>query len=326
MLVGFMETEKILVLGSIAYDFIMNFNGNMSDALSIDPEKKGFNVFVMPETKIKSFGGVAGNIGYNLSLLGANAGIITSVGQDFIDLGYEERIKKFPDVYFEGKVHADTHSASCYIVNDSNQNLINIFYKGAMTRGEEIHLKGFYSRDNVKIASISPDHYPAMIKWGNELKELDIPFLFDPGQGTPDFPSEGLYDLISKSFLLIGNEFEISIILKKLQFSMEKLLKLNPNVIITKGSKGSETFFQGNNFNIPICTPRTVEDPTGAGDGFRSGLLFALAKNLPIETACKVGSVIGSLVVETHGPQSQEYTMQTVRKRFEENFHEELQI
>jgi adenosine kinase len=195
-----------------------------------------------------------------------------------------------------------------------------------MTRGGEIHLKGFYSRDNVKIASISPDHYPAMIKWGNELKELDIPFLFDPGQGTPDFPSEGLYDLISKSFLLIGNEFEISIILKKLQFSMEKLLKLNPNVIITKGSKGSETFFQGNNFNIPICTPRTVEDPTGAGDGFRSGLLFALAKNLPIETACKVGSVIGSLVVETHGPQSQEYTMQTVRKRFEENFHEELQI
>lgn len=326
MLVGIMETEKILVLGSIAYDFIMNFSGNMSDALSIDPEKKGFNVFVMPETKIKSFGGVAGNIGYNLSLLGANASIITSVGQDFIDLGYQERIHQFPYVNFEGKIHSDTHSASCYIVNDSNQNLINVFYKGAMTRGEEIHLKGTYSKDNVKIATISPDHYPAMIKWGNELKELDIPFLFDPGQGTPDFPSEGLFDLISKSFLLIGNEFEISIILKKLEFSMEQLLDLNPNVIITKGSKGSEVFYQGKKFYIPICVPKTMEDPTGAGDGFRSGLLFALAKNLAFETACKVGSVIGSLVVETSGPQSQQYTMEIVRKRFKENFHEGLQI
>ena len=169
-----MENQKILVLGSIAYDFIMNFSGNMADGLSVDPEKKGFNAFVMPETKIKSFGGVAGNIGYNLSLLGANAGLITSVGQDFIDLGYQERIQKFPGVNFEGKIHSDTHTASCYIVNDSNQNLINIFYKGAMTRGEEIHLKDTYSKESVAIATISPDHYPAMIQWGTE-RPMPVP-------------------------------------------------------------------------------------------------------------------------------------------------------
>lgn len=326
MLVCSMENEKILVLGSIAYDFIMNFSGNMNQTISTDPENKVFNLAVMPETKIKSFGGTAGNIGYNLSLLGAETGIVTSVGQDFIELGYQDRINSFPNVSFEGKIHADSHSASCYIVNDESHNQLIIFHRGAMVRGEEINLIENYSEATVKIASLSPDYSPAMIKWGNELKKMNIPFLFDPGQVTSEFTPEGLLDLIPKSFLLIGNEFEISLILKKLEFTMAQLLELNPNVIITKGSKGSDCYYQGKLYTIPICSPKDVQDTTGAGDGFRAGLLYGLAKNVPFEAACKLGSVVGSFVVESAGPQSQKFTFKNVIDRYEQNFYEKLTL
>ena len=195
-----------------------------------------------------------------------------------------------------------------------------------MIRGEEIHLKDSHANSNVKIASISPDYSPAMIKWGNEFKEMGIPFLFDPGQVTPEFTADGLMDLIPKAFLLIGNEYEISIILKKLDYSIEQLLELNPNLIITKGSKGSECHYQGKKYDIPICTPEKVEDPTGAGDGFRAGLLFGLAKEHPFETACQLGSVVGSFVVESAGPQSQQFTLETVKKRYAANFHEPISL
>jgi adenosine kinase len=321
-----METEKILVLGSIAYDFIMTFSGNMNDIISTDSNNNVFNLAVMPEDKIKSFGGTAGNIGYNLSRLGANVGLITSVGQDFIDLGYQDRIKSFPNVNFEGKIHSDSHSASCYIVNDATHNQLIIFHRGAMVRGEEIQLKGIYSKDNVKIASISPDYSPAMMKWSTEFKDLEIPFVFDPGQVTPEFTSEMLLEIIPKSYITIGNEYEISMILKKLDYSFEELLNLNPNIIRTKGSNGSECHFQGEVFSIPICIPKEVKDTTGAGDGFRAGLLSALAKDFPFETACKIGSVVGSFVVESVGPQSQQFNLKNVIERYEQNFNETLSL
>ena len=321
-----MINEKILVLGSIAYDFIMIFSGNMNETISTDSDNKVFNLAVMPEDKIKSFGGTSGNIGYNLSKLGANAGLITSVGQDFVDLGYQSRIESFPNVSFEGKIHPDSHSASCYIVNDSSQNQLIIFHRGVMVRGEQISIKGAYSKETVKIASVSPDYSPAMMKWGNEFKELGIPFLFDPGQVTPEFTPEMLLEIIPKSYITIGNEYEISMILKKLNYSLDQLLNLNPNIIITKGSKGSECHHQGKKHDIPICTPNSVEDPTGAGDGFRAGLLFGLAKDLPFEIACKLGSVVGSFVVESTGPQSQIFTMDSIKERYTANFHESLSL
>lgn len=321
-----MVNEKILVLGSIAYDFIMSFSGNMNETISTDSDNKVFNLAVMPEDKIKSFGGTAGNIGYNLSKLGVNVGLITSVGQDFIELGYQSRIESFPNVSFEGKIHPDSHSASCYIVNDSSHNQLIIFHRGAMVRGEQISIKGVYSKENVKIASISPDYSPAMMKWGNEFKELDVPFLFDPGQVTPEFTPEMLLEIIPKSYITIGNEYEISMILKKLNYSLDQLLNLNPNIIITKGSKGSECHYQGEVVSVPICSPKEVKDTTGAGDGFRAGLLSSLAKNLPFETACKMGSVVGSFVVESDGPQSQQFSLKNVIDRYEQNFHETISL
>ncbi|MBN2157394.1 MAG: hypothetical protein JW776_15215 [Candidatus Lokiarchaeota archaeon] len=320
-----MDNRKILVLGSIAYDFIMSFSGDMNQTISMDPINHLFNLAVMPETKEKLFGGTAGNIGYNLSLLGAHAALVTSVGKDFIDLGYKDRIEYFPNVNFEGEIHPDSYSATCYIVNDYAKNQLIIFHRGAMNRGTSINLKEKYPEPNTfKIASLSPDYSPAMIKWAHELVDMKIPYIFDPGQVTPEFSRESLLDLIPKSYLLIGNEYEINMILKIMNYTLKELLSLNSNLIITQGAKGSECHYQGNIYQIPSCRPEKIMDPTGAGDGFRAGLLFGLAGGLLFENACKLGSVVGSFVVESLGPQSQQFTITDIHQRFQKNFHQSL--
>ncbi|MFN6183650.1 MAG: carbohydrate kinase family protein, partial [Burkholderiales bacterium] len=70
-----------LICGSVAYDTIMVFPGQFKD--HILPEKVHIlNVaFLVPEMR-REFGGTAGNIAYNLNMLGGRPLIMATVGQD----------------------------------------------------------------------------------------------------------------------------------------------------------------------------------------------------------------------------------------------------
>ena len=71
---------------------------------------------------------------------------------------------------------------------------------------------------------------------------------------------------------------------------------------------------------IGIVPPKAVVDPTGCGDAYRSGVLYAMAHGLPLETGIRLGSLMGSLKVAQRGPQSVEATHGEVSSLFEEEF------
>lgn len=76
--------KNILVLGSLAYDYIMNFSGRFAD--HIMPDKiHVLSVSFLANKLTREFGGTAGNIAYNLSLLGETPEIVATVGRDFGD-------------------------------------------------------------------------------------------------------------------------------------------------------------------------------------------------------------------------------------------------
>ncbi|MHA1768197.1 MAG: PfkB family carbohydrate kinase, partial [Promethearchaeota archaeon] len=232
---------------------------------------------------------------------------------------------KYPTLEFVGDIHQDLFTASCYIVNDVNHNQLIVFHEGAMSRCPQISLKERQiSSDTIDIASISPDNVGAMEKWARELTNLGVRFVLDPGQVTPAFTKEVLEDLIPKAFLLIGNEFEIQMILEKLGKSLEELLELNHNLIITKGDSGSELFSEGEKIMIGICPPNMIIDTTGAGDAFRAGLLYGISRNFSLKKSCQIGATLSSFTVETLGPQTQEYKWEDVQERFEKAFNEAL--
>ncbi|MFX1355856.1 MAG: PfkB family carbohydrate kinase [Promethearchaeota archaeon] len=318
-----MKKNKILVLGSLAFDYIMTFEENFINAVSIDHQKQEYQSTVTANSRFQYFGGTAGNIVYNLGLLNlAKVSVFGSVGKDFETLGYKDHISKFENIDIGVDVHEDLFTAACYIVNDVKANQMIIFHGGALDHCKDIDLRQkIKDPENYIYAINSTQSIDAMGNFADQLYELKIPMIFDPGQVSPLFTKMMLMEIIKKSQILIGNSYEINQVQDKTNLTTKELLQYLHAVIITKGSEGSELIYKDDsghiyNIIIPIANPNQVKDTTGAGDGYRAGILSGLILNMTLLDSCRLGSIIGSFVVETDGAQTQKYTIQDIKKRF----------
>lgn len=323
-----MLKNKVLVLGSLAYDYIMGFNESFINAVSIDHEKEEYQSTVTADSRYQFFGGTAGNIAYNLGVLNiAKVSLLGSVGNDFERLGYKDHINQFNNVDLLVDMYEDLFTAACYIVNDIKSNQMIIFHGGALDKCKEIDLKEKISNPEEFIYAInSTQSVEAMSNFAIQLSDLEIPSIFDPGQVTPLFQKENLINIIKKSEILIGNTHEIKQIKEKSGLNEDSILEYSKAVIITRGSEGSVLVYKDENnkifrINIPIATPVQTVDTTGAGDGYRAGILTGLTLGMTILDSCRLGAIIGSFVVETSGAQTHKFDITTVRKRFFRTFN-----
>jgi len=322
-----MKRDKIIVLGSLAFDYIMSFEENFVNAVSIDHEKKEYQSTITANSRIKHFGGTAGNIAYNLGLLNTSkVSLFGSVGEDFNTLGYKDHIAKFQNIDLNVDIQADLFTAACYIVNDKKSNQMIIFHGGALDESKNIDLRRkIKDPEQYAFAINSTQSIEAMENFADQLNELGIPMIFDPGQITPLFSKDNLVDILKKSEILIGNSFEISQVMKKTDLDEQNILKLVKTIIKTKGSKGSELIYKTDSEElkrdkIPIAIPNSTVDATGAGDGYRAGFLTGLILNMKLLDSCRLGSILGSFVVETSGAQTQIYDIKSVRTRFQKTY------
>ena len=318
-----MQKTKVLVLGSLAFDYIMGFKENFINAVSIDHDKEEYQSTVTADSRHQFFGGTAGNIAYNLGLLNiAVTSLFGSVGNDFERLGYKDHIKRFKNIELLVDEHDDLFTAACYIVNDIKSNQMIIFHGGALDKCKDIDLKEKILNPEEYIFAInSTQSIEAMTNFAGQLFDLKIPSIFDPGQVTPLFRKDSLIEILNKSEILIGNNHEINQIKEKSELNEESILEHVRAIIITKGSEGSELLYKDETnkifkINISIATPKEVKDTTGAGDGYRAGILSGLILNMTILDSCRLGAIIGSFVVETNGAQTQVFNLEQVKKRF----------
>jgi len=322
-----MQKTKVLVLGSLAFDYIMGFKENFINAVSIDHEKEEYQSSITADSRQQYFGGTAGNIAYNLGLLNiANVSLLGSVGKDFESLGYKDHFKQFNNIQLGVDIHEELFTAACYIVNDIKSNQMIVFHGGALDRCKDIDLKEkIKDPENFSYAINSTQSVDAMESFADQLYNLKIPTIFDPGQVTPLFPKELLLGIIKKSEILIGNRYEINQIINKIGVNENELINNINALIITKGQEGSELVYKDANskiyrINIPIASPDKIEDTTGAGDGYRAGILTGLTLDMTLLDSCRLGAIIGSFVVETYGAQTQKFNIEKVRKRFFNTF------
>jgi len=322
------QKDKVIVLGSLAFDYIMGFNENFINAVFIDHDREEYQSTITANSRIQYFGGTAGNITYNLGLLKVGrVSLVGSVGKDFESLGYKDHITIFGNIDLGVDIHEDDFTASCYIVNDIKANQMIIFHGGALDKCKDIDLREkIPDPENYLYAINSTQSVEAMANFADQLYELGIPIIFDPGQVTPLFPKSLLIEIIKKSNILIGNKHEIKQMTEKSGFSKEQLMKFVKAIITTKGEEGSELLYkdqEARNYTIeiPIVKPKIISDTTGAGDGYRAGILTGLMLNLTLIDACRLGSVLSSFVIETTGAQTQKYDVSDVRKRFLETYH-----
>jgi adenosine kinase len=305
---------RTLICGSIAYDNIMVFHGRFKE--HILPEQIHIlNVaFLVPDLR-REFGGCAGNIGYNLKLLGGDPLIMATVGDDSDPYAYRldrlgltrEFVQKVPD----------TLTAQAFITTDLDDNQITAFHPGAMNHS---HLNRIAPGLKAGLAIVAPDGRDGMLQHARELVAAGIPFIFDPGQGLPMFSGEEVLAFLKDATYLAVNDYEGKMVEEKTGRSLADLASLVRAVIVTRGAEGSTIFADGKRHDIPTVTASKVVDPTGCGDAYRAGLLYGIGQGWDWEKTGRLASLMGSLKIASRGGQNHQATRDAIGARYREAF------
>jgi adenosine kinase len=289
---------RILLCGSIAYDNIMVFRGRFKE--HILPEQIHIlNVaFLVPEMR-REFGGCAGNIAYNLKMLGGDPLIMATVGND--SLGYRERLERMGLSQECVREVPDTFTAQAFITTDLDDNQITAFHPGAMSWS---HLNRVTPELGIGLAIVAPDGRDGMLQHARQLAEHGIPFIFDPGQGLPMFSGEDLLAFVAQASYVAVNDYEGKLLEERTGKDLRSLAGMVKALVVTRGAEGSVIYAGGERIDIPCVPAKAVVDPTGCGDAYRAGLLYGLAAGRDLRSTGQLASLMGSLKISARGGQN----------------------
>lgn len=310
---------KVIVTGSVSFDQVMSMPGRFKDYLM--PDKLHIlNVSFLMDTFSKEMGGTAGNQAYSLALLGYKPILAATVGKDFNE--YREHLKKTGVNLTYVKSFNNEITASGFAMTDKNNNQIWGFYSGAMKQAKNLSLKPVINQDDFVL--ITPNDPQAMENYINECAAAKCRFLFDPAFQTPRLKLASLKKGVMKAAVLIGNDYEISLLRKRLKLTKSQILKSGIILITTYGAKGSMIEKGFTAIKIPPAKPKSSGDPTGAGDAYRAGFTAGYLKNLPLAVCGRIGALAAVYTVEKFGTQTHKFSLTEFKKRYKSNFKEEL--
>ena len=303
-----------LVTGSMAYDTIMVFPDRFKNHLLAD-QLHILNVcFLTPEMR-REFGGTAGNIAYNLKLLGGDPLLMATVGEDIAP--YFTRLDKLGIRREHLKRIEGQFTAQAFITTDLDDNQITAFHPGAMNNAHENRITPALG---AKLATVSPDGKEGMHQHARQCAEHGIPFVFDPGQGLPMFSGAELDEFIRLADYVAVNDYEGKMLEEKTGRSLDAIARDVKALVVTLGAHGSQIHAGGKRFEIPCVAADAVVDPTGCGDAYRSGLLHGIAQGWDWESTGRLGSLMGSIKIAHRGPQNHAPSRAEIDERFRKAF------
>jgi len=308
---------SVLICGSLAYDTIMVYPGHFKNDILPDKVHMLNVSFMVPQMR-KEFGGCAGNIAYNLAMLGGTPLPMGTAGSDFGP--YAKRLDELRIPRTHIKQLGDTYTAQAYIVTDLDDNQITAFHPGAMSQAhvQDVPKKG------IKLGSVSPDGKEGMLLHARQFADADVPFLFDPGQGLPMFNGDELKLFITQASYVAVNDYEAELMMKRTGWTLKQIAERVDALIVTRGAKGSHIYAKKKAHLIPCARAESLADPTGCGDAYRGGLLHGIANGLDWETTGRIASLMGAIKIERPGTQNHTVTPEAFRARFKKEFRYEL--
>jgi adenosine kinase len=303
-----------LICGSLAYDTIMVFRDRFKHHILPD-QIHILNVsFLVPDLR-REFGGCAGNIAYNLKLLGGSPLIMATVGEDYQPYAYRLERLKLPRTHV--KEVKESFTAQAFITTDLDDNQITAFHPGAMNYS---HLNHVSDAADVTLGIVAPDGREGMLSHAREFAEAGVPFVFDPGQGLPMFSGEELLRFVRQASYVAVNDYEGRLLQERTGHSIPELSRLVKALVVTRGADGSQIFVQGESIEIPSVKPDQVLDPTGCGDAYRAGLLYGVAQGYDWPKTGRLASLMGSLKIASRGGQNHQVSRAEIERRYQEAF------
>jgi adenosine kinase len=303
-----------LICGSLAFDNIMVFPDRFKN--HILPEQIHIlNVaFLVPEMR-REFGGCAGNIAYNLMLLGGEPLIMATVGDDAIP--YLDRLDKLGLPRTHVRHVPGSFTAQAFITTDLDDNQITAFHPGAMSFS---HLNKVEHAKAAKLGIVAPDGREGMMQHARDFAAAGVPFIFDPGQGLPMFSGDELLDFMGLADYACFNDYEARLLTDRTGRSLDQLAGQVQALIVTRGGEGSTIYADGQRLEIPCVQASAVVDPTGCGDAYRSGLLYGIANGLDWLTTGRLAAVMGAIKIAHRGGQSHQPSRAEIGAAYQQAF------
>jgi len=302
-----------LICGSLAYDTIMVFPDQFKKHILAEQIHILNVAFLVPDLR-REYGGTAGNIAYNLKLLGDDPLIMATVGHDFGP--YRARLAALGLSDRHVRAIEDQFTGQAFITTDIDDNQITAFHPGAMSFS---HLNKIADAPAARMGIVSPDGRQGMIDHAAGFAAAGIPYVFDPGQGLPMFSGPELLDLIRPAACLTVNDYEARIVEQKTGRGIEEIATLVDCVVVTRGGEGSSLWTGGLRHDVAAVKPEAVVDPTGCGDAYRAGLLHGMARGWDRVQSARLASVMGSIKIAHRGGQNHRPTREAIAMRLREN-------
>ena len=188
--------KRALICGSMAYDTIMLFEDKFRNHILPDKVHMLNVSFLVPGLR-REFGGCAGNIAYNLKLIGGDPLIMATVGDDFGP--YADWLDKNKIDQTHVRALKGTYTGQAFITTDMEDNQLTAFHPGAMSYSDKN--KVGMAKD-VGIGIVSPDGRDGMIEHAAQFAKAGIPFIFVPVKSLEDIrqarENPAAYELLSK--------------------------------------------------------------------------------------------------------------------------------
>ena len=293
----------IAVCGSLAFDTIMTFEGRFADQILPD-QLHILNVsFLVPGLR-REFGGCAGNIAYGLRQLGAAVTPVATLGSDGHD--YLDRLNAMGVDTSHVRVAAGQYTAQAMIMTDLDNNQITAFHPGAMAQAHE---QTMTATTAARLGIVSPDGKQAMWEHAQQFHALGVPFVFDPGQGLPMFNGEELLQMVEWAQWAALNDYEARMLCDRTGLDLAALSKRLGGLVVTLADQGCEVWMDGQRQAVPGVKATQVVDPTGCGDAFRAGLLFALSQEQDLLQAVALGNRMGATKIACRGGQNYSFAL-----------------
>jgi adenosine kinase len=306
---------SVLVSASLAFDYVMTFPGSIKD--HILPDKMHvLSVSFLFDTLRRQRGGVAGNIAYNLALLGEPAAVVGAGGSDFGSY----RVA-FEGLGIDTKLVLDVPdelTGSAFMIADLDNNQIAGFYPGASVHAEGIAVGEAAAAARVGVVSATT--LEAMRKHAAEIAAAGCPLLYDPSQQVVSLPAEDLLAGIDAAWAMAGSDYEFAMVAQKTGLGVDALAERVQLLVITYGSEGSELRFGGERVMIPSVPPEPLAEPTGGGDAYRAGLLKGLLLGLELPICGRLAALAATYAIERRGSQEHTYAADEFVERFDRSF------
>lgn len=306
---------RIVVTGSIAFDYLMSFPGKFTE-LFLQEHLSRISLSFLVDTMDKRRGGCAPNIAYTLALLGERPVLMATAGQDFEEYrrwleaaGVDTSLVRDVDGKF---------TASFFCSTDSDNNQIASFYTGAMANAAEL---SFRTAGHCDLAIVAPNDPEAMQQYAEECRVLGIRYIYDPSQQVARMDGDALKDGLVGASIVICNDYEFEIIRQKTGLDERAVIQsVREAVVVTKGAQGASVLTHGGRIDVPAVPPQRIVDPTGVGDAYRGGFVKGLAAGTGFETCARLGSVAAAYALEHLGGQSHAYSWNEFKSRYETHF------